>query len=88
MTRSLASRIAKLERVHPARVDPADCPGDGTATIVNPPPQPWSHGSPEPPPYDPVKHAPKCRLCGEPHLIEIVEVTWGYSPTGEVVAED
>lgn len=57
--RGLAWRLGKLEPPRP-RFDPANCPGDTTVTVFND----------EPIPAD----AAPCALCGEPHVLHVVEV--------------
>ena len=54
----LLNRVAKLERLA-QRFDPSDCPGLATAWYVE--------GEPRP------VNPPRCRQCGDPHVLVIVE---------------
>lgn len=65
---TVEGRIAALERRTPARLDPADCRGDGYVNLIDQP-QSYLHNSTPPPPRPPRR----CRRCGGVHLVEFME---------------
>jgi hypothetical protein len=61
---TLRARLARLERDIGRRCKPEDCPGGVTLVLT--------HGEGEPPPEVP-EDALACPLCGEPHVLILVE---------------